>query len=335
MSDKEQGFDVPVVLFTFKRADKTLEVLDRISLIKPKKLYILSDEGRDDAERAIVSKLRYDIEAKVTWDCELIKNYASENRGVYENIGVGAKWVFEREPMAIFLEDDNLPELTFFQYCKDLLKLYKEDTRIFWICGTNYLKEYESADGASYLFTANMLPCGWASWSDKFLKFYDGELNLWKDDVVRQRVESLKYDLNLKKQDIYNWDNEAYRISRGDKPSSWDYQMSFSIRANNLFGIVPVYNQIRNIGADLDSTHGGSSLNMEMTKRFCDLQTKPLQFPLKHPKSLILDPIFVESISKIIVLPLKERMLINIGKYIKKVFGLNPNESLLQRFKIK
>ena len=33
--------------------------------------------------------------------------------------------------------------------------------------GTNYLKHYAPADGSSYVFTKNMMPCGWASWSKK------------------------------------------------------------------------------------------------------------------------------------------------------------------------
>ena len=109
-------FNIPVVLFIFKR-EKAVEVIKRISLIRPEKLYILADQGRNEEERVAVERCRKKVESAIDWNCEIIRNYADENRGVYQNIGEGAKWVLRREKWAIFLEDDNLPELTFIECC--------------------------------------------------------------------------------------------------------------------------------------------------------------------------------------------------------------------------
>ncbi|MHB1152777.1 MAG: hypothetical protein ACYCWE_18765 [Eubacteriales bacterium] len=111
-------FDIPLFMFLFKRMDAPFRILKIFAQVQPQKLYLISDEGRNVEEKALVRKLRSEIEKQITWDCEIIKNYAAQNKGVYQNIGMGAKWVFEREAQAIFLEDDNLPEVTFFQYCK-------------------------------------------------------------------------------------------------------------------------------------------------------------------------------------------------------------------------
>lgn len=198
------GFDVPVVLFIFKRL-KAVEVLKQISMVKPCKLYILADQGRNEAERLRVSQTRQAVEAAINWDCEVIKHYADENRGVFLNIGMGAKWVFEREKAAIFLEDDNLPEITFFEYCREMLDRYKDDTRVLWVCGTNYLGKYTPEDGSSYVFTRHMLPCGWASWADKFDRFYDTELKLSEDEVVLSRARRDYYDDRVYKQYVEHW----------------------------------------------------------------------------------------------------------------------------------
>lgn len=323
-----EKFDVPVVLFTFKRTDKTLEVLERIAQIKPSKLYILSDQGRNDEEISIVENLRRKIEERVDWDCELIKMYASKNIGVYHNIGEGAKKVLETEKWAIFLEDDNLPEITFFSFCKEMLEMYKNDTRILWVCGTNYLHKYSPEDGSSYMFTKHMLPCGWASWSDKFNKFYDGSLDFWQDEKVRERVKKENYYKLLKKQDIGNWDRELRRIKKGLNPDSWDYQMAFTIRSNGFYGIVPKYNQIMNIGADMDSTHGGISTDMTMTKRFCGIQTEKLEFPLTHPKIVLTDIKFESLIAKIITLPFGQRLKISTSIILKKILRIDPDGSV-------
>ena len=132
-------FNIPVVLLLFKRKEAALRIIDRLKKAGVSKLYIMADQGRNEKEIKQVAETREAVEKAIDWDCEVIKNYANKNRGVYGNIALGAKWVFEREKWAIFLEDDNLPEETFFPYCEELLKRYENDNRILWICGTNYL----------------------------------------------------------------------------------------------------------------------------------------------------------------------------------------------------
>ncbi len=311
-------FNIPVVLFMFKR-DKAVEIVKRIAEVKPQKLYLMADHGRNDEEKKLAENTRAAVEAAIDWDCEVIKNYAEENRGVYENIGEGAKWVLRREKHAIFLEDDNLPEITFFEFCREMLEKYENDTRVLWICGTNYLGDYPSADGASYVFTRHMLPCGWASWSNKFERFYDGKLELCKNPTVMKRVGAVYSEKALYKQYKRSWMGEFYRISSGNRPISWDYQMDLTIKANNLFGICPCQNQIKNIGVDEFSVHGGNSMSLEMTERFCGMNSYPIQFPLKHPATLLVDDVFEKKIGRIMLYPLSMRIR---GTFIRGVRAL-------------
>ena len=180
-----EQFNIPVVLFCFKRTDTTKRVLEAIRKVQPRKMYILADQGRTAQEKEMAAACRNMVESEIDWPCEVIKNYAAENRGVYKNIGLGAKWVFEREAEAIFLEDDCLPDITFFSYCKQLLEHYRENEKVLWICGTNYLGEYHNANQDDYMFTSHLLPCGWASWSKKFLKYYDAEFNLYTPEYLK------------------------------------------------------------------------------------------------------------------------------------------------------
>lgn len=323
-----EAFDIPIVLFSFKRKEKLILILKQLSVIKPSKLYLISDGGRTFEEHAIVEKVRNQMEANITWKCEIIKRYAPENIGVYDNIAGGAKWVFEHEKKAIFLEDDNFPELSFFPFCKEMLERYENDIRILWVCGTNYLKEYEPKDGSSYLVTKNMMPCGWASWGSKFLKFYDGELELWKDSYINKRIKSEPTYRRLMRQDVNNWDLEISNKEKKGKFSSWDYQMSFSIRVHGLYGIVPKYNQITNIGVDLDSIHGGTSFDNEMTRRFCGLPTRSMEFPLTHPKALLIDEKFELMTAKIITLPWRLYVKWRISCFLKKLLNIDEQTSL-------
>lgn len=325
----------PVVLFVFKRTEKTLQIIDRISKVKPQKIYIISDQGRNEEEKKIVKECRQLIEKKIDWDCELILNYALENRGVYENIGEGAKWVLKREKNAIFLEDDNLPEESFFKYCEDMLEKYENEEKILWICGTNYLRDSTKSYEFSYYYTKHLLPCGWASWSTKFLKYYDGNLNTISiNDKLKFKKLKRKYEnKKLYKQQKNSLISELKRKLNNEKFNSWDYQMAYSIRINDLYGISPVVNQIENIGVDENSIHGGNSFDDEMTKRFCGIKTSPLDFPLNSPKEICIDEDYEEKIGNIILYPLKIRMKNNIVSLLKILFNVDSNKSIRSIFR--
>ena len=328
-------FDIPIVLITFKRADTVLRILERVKNVQPQKIYILSDQGRNAEEIAMVNKCRASVELAIDWPCTIIKNYAKENRGVHANIGLGAKWVFEREKYAIFLEDDNLPEISFFDYCRELLLKYEDDSRILWICGTNYLGKYEPDNNASYMFTRHLLPCGWASWANKFNKWYDAELSLINDNYVVNELKQTYVDERLYKQQLDSIFREQRRINRGQRFASWDYHMALTIRANNLLGIAPCNNQIKNIGVDGLSTHGGNDMANIMTKRFCGMESYPLQLPLTHPKTVLVDSKFEKRISDIILYPLQYRIKGKIINLIKKVMNIDIDESLTEAIRRK
>ena len=316
-----EQFDIPVCLFIFQRKDTVLRIIDRISQVKPQKIYLMSDQGRNEVEKKRVQECRKAVEAAINWNCEVIKDYAAENRGVFENIGMGAMRVFSQEEVAIFLEDDNLPEITFFSYCKQMLEKYKDNDRVVWICGTNYLGKYENSSGESYMFTQHLLPCGWASWKKKYTKYYDSFFDTF-NETIKERIKPLYRNNPLYKQQMEVIQREYDRMKNGERFRSWDYQMCLSIRANDLVGISPANNQIKNIGVDAFSEHGGVTFADKMTKRFCGMDSYPLEFPLKEPQTVLIDPIYEKKIGNIILYPLDWRIRKPFGKIKRKIISM-------------
>ena len=110
--------------------------------------------------------------------------------------------------------------------------------------------------------------------------------------------------------------------------------MEFALRANNLYGISPKYNQIENIGVDKDSIHGGTNLNNTMTRRFCTIKTQKLDFPIIHPKTVIMDKKYEKKVSKIILYPFNLRVKIKLSKIIRKILKIkNDNISIIDYIK--
>ena len=317
----ENRFDIPVVMFIFKRKDTTLEIVNRIRKVKPTRLYLIADAGRNEEEQKLVDECRLSVEKAIDWNCEVIKNYAEQNRGVYAQIGLGALWVFEQEPKAIFLEDDNLPAISFFNYCKECLYKYEKDEKIFWICGTNYLQKCEPQNGASVFKSQHLMPCGWASWSHKFTKYYDAELKLAELPNWEKKLKKKYSDKRLYIQQKRAICAEYNKKLSGERYRSWDYHTCLSIRMQDLWGIVPKYNQIENIGVDEFSTHGGNDINFEMTRRFCSIKSYELEQPLDLPAAETLDASFENPIGRIILFPFKTRLIF----YGRDLFKLPDN----------
>lgn len=322
------NINVPVVLFIFRRTDTVKQILERISLVSPKKIYLISDGARNDVEKEQVEKCRKYVEENINWNCEVYKNYATENMGVLNRIGLGAKWVFQKEDRAIFLEDDNLPDITFFRYCEELLEKWKDDSRVLWICGTNYLEKYAPKNGSSYVFTKHMLPCGWASWSKKYLDNYDEKLSLLDNEYYKNRLKYEYSDKALYKQQLYSFERTKYLVEQDARKSSWDFQMALAIRLRNGYGISPKYNLIKNIGVDSISEHGGTTARNVMVRRFTQMSTYPMEFPLIHPLAVLSDIEFEKRTAKIIIFPLLMRIMFFISRLLKIILRISKYDRL-------
>lgn len=315
----DQIFSTPVCLMFFLRTDKLLKIIDVLRQVSPSIVYLLSDGPRSKEEFGKIQKARETIERALDWGCQIRRIYQDKNKGVYQNIACGAMKVFSEVPKAIFLEDDNLPSKSFFTYCQEMLNKYENNQQILWICGTNYLGEYENKAGDSYFFTQQLLPCGWASWSNKFLSNYDGLLETFSNKAKKKAFrKSFGSSTLLYLQEKAMIKIEIGNIKKKGRPHSWDYQMMWSLRANGLYGIAPKVNLINNIGVDDLSVHGGNNWASKMTRRFCGIPERELPFPLKDPDKVAIDKRFEKKTGKIIRHPLRSLLKTLISVFILK-----------------
>jgi len=60
--------EVPVTLIIFNRPETTRKVFEQVKKICPKKIFIISDEGRNEKEKEIVREARRIVE-DIDWEC--------------------------------------------------------------------------------------------------------------------------------------------------------------------------------------------------------------------------------------------------------------------------
>ena len=96
--------------------------------------------------------------------------------------------VFNIEKKAIILEDDTLPNLSFFKLCEDLLHKYESDESIYHISGCNFNPDI-CKNVQSYFITSIIHIWGWATWANRW-ENYEPEMKSWKKQNKRKFLKT-------------------------------------------------------------------------------------------------------------------------------------------------
>ena len=267
----------PVAFFIFNRPDTTARVFDSIRRAAPSRLLVVADGPRaergDDAQKCAAAR---DIVAKVDWPCEVSTDFSEANLGCRRRLSTGLDWVFGSVEEAIILEDDCLPDQSFFHFCEELLEKYRDDRRIMMISGDNYqFGRKRTLD--SYYFSRYPHIWGWACWRRSW-ELYDVEMNRWPQVRDGGWLEDCFSRPGLARY----WKRIFEAVYRGEI-DTWDYQLTFSCLANHALCIMPAVNLVSNIGFGADAAHTREKC------RLAEMATEAISFPLQHPPHLFRD----------------------------------------------
>lgn len=265
----------PVALIFFNRPQVVRAVMERLREVRPPELFLIADGPREGVPGEVdrCAKAREVVESMIDWDCLVYRNYALSNLGCGPRPATGISWVFSRAERAIILEDDCVPEISFFRYCDELLERYRDDHRVMQICGTNYFPGHPR-DAASYHFSRYLVSWGWATWRRAWEHFdyemagYDSETTL---QLLRRTFE--------RESSVQFWKRQLDRTVAGDH-SVWDLRWLYAGWKQGGYGIIPRENQVSNIGFGEDSTHTAANVDGGF------IPSAPLQFPLVHPPEI-------------------------------------------------
>ena len=269
------SLNTPVLLIIFRRKDLALKVIDSVSRVKPKVLYISQDGPRRESESQEIADVKKAVLSKINWKCKLIFWSHSKNLGLKNHIPEALSKFFKKERYGIYLEDDTLPDSDFFWFMDDILPKYQFDKRIFGISGCNLFSKLQSNKDSYYL---SKIPNIWgAGLYRRSWKFYKNSLedldkNL-KDKSYGNYFFSNKYKF---------WAISFFEAIRLGKVNTWDFQVLNTMAKHNLYFINSSKNMIKNIGFKSGSTN---------TFLYSYKNEYENIFPIKHPKNLIYEPL--------------------------------------------
>jgi len=162
----------PILFIIFNRIDTTKQVFAKIKEAQPQQLFIAADGPRKNrlGEEKKCKAVREWVLSQVDWDCKVYTLFRDENLGCGRGPAQAITWFFDNVEQGIILEDDCVPDISFFNYCETLLEYYKNDERIMHITGYNPEEISHFKHNTSYCFVPIEICWGWASWRHFYKK---------------------------------------------------------------------------------------------------------------------------------------------------------------------
>lgn len=269
--------DCSLLFLIFKRPETTLKVLEVIRQAQPPRIYVAADGARSDqaSEAEQVAKTREIVLNGIDWPCEVKTLFRERNLGCRMAVSSAIDWFFEHEEEGIILEDDCLPDVTFFRFCKKLLEYYRNDTRIMAISGNNF-QQGQRRGKYSYYFSQLPHCWGWATWRRAWRLY-----NISVENFQEIMGENFHCDFTHNFLANKMWKELIFKAYQNNI-DSWTYLWLFSNFVNHGLSILPQKNLVENIGFGVNATH-----TIKDNKRL-HISKQSINFPLEHPSCVCL-----------------------------------------------
>ncbi len=268
-----------VLFLVFNRPDTTLKAFEAIRQARPPRLYVAADGPRPGraGDGARCEQVRR-IATSVDWPCEVRTLLREGNLGCKTAVAGGISWFFETEEEGIILEDDVVPDASFFPFCEELLERYRADSTVMMISG-NCFHRPGHRPNASYFFSRYTYIWGWATWRRAW-QYYDRDMTRWPS---LKGTDFLRRLGGVRRSHEAHW-TRVFQAAYAGQIDTWDYQWLFASMARGGLSISPSKNLATNIGFSSDGTHttdeGGSAARIPL---------ESIGFPLIHPSKVARD----------------------------------------------
>ena len=285
--------DLSVLLIFFNRPNTLKEVFEQVKKARPSRLFLYQDGPRGEKDMPGVEACR-EIVSQVDWECEIHTFYQEKNVGCDPSEFIAQKWAFSLTDKCVIIEDDDVPSLSFFPFCKELLDKYENDSRVWMISGLNH-EEISAEIDTDYFFTSFMSISGWATWR-RVVDTWDGEYSFLEDKSKMHLLNNLIKDRKIK--------SDFVEMCRGHKESGREHYETIlwaSMLLNSGLAVMPTRNMISNIGTSADSTHFAVTPKMlpRAHRKVFTMDRYELDFPIKHPSSVVENVNFKNAVYKI------------------------------------
>ena len=242
----------PVLIMAFNRPDHLSRLIENLRAVAPANIYVAIDGPRPGNERdiAAVQECRA-LVSTIDWTPHVVTHFRTENLGCGRGVTANIDWFFGHVDRGIILEDDILPDPSFFPFCAELLDRYENDHRVFAISGGNVVPtEALSNPELPYRFSRYPHVWGWATWKRSW-NTYNRDVSGWWKKISPARFSRGTY---FSPSAMVTFGGLWEFTARGEI-DTWDYQLVFAAMRNGQFIATSNVALVENIGFGENATH--------------------------------------------------------------------------------
>ncbi len=253
---KEALVDVSVLLVFFTRHEQFKQVFEQVRKARPSRLFLYQDGPRDGRKDDVVNIKRCrEIAENIDWQCEVHKLYQEKNIGVDPSGYIADTWAFSQTDKCIVLEDDVVPAVSFFTFCKKMLDKYEDDDRVMLISGFNVEESTRDVD-SDYFFSRTTFTWGWASWA-RVVRKWDSQYMFLKNGEKCKEMQEYINANHLVKNMMH-----VFREHLDSGKAHFETVLISNQYLHKGLTIVPRKNMVNNIGVVAGSAHYADDLSV-------------------------------------------------------------------------
>jgi hypothetical protein len=223
------------------------------------------------------------------------------------NVISSLDWFFSEVDRGVILEDDCIPEDTFFKYASNALSFIESESRI-WFC-SGYRPEIEIFKEFDYSVCSLPMNWGWGTTRTK-----------WNEirNLLNLETKEGLFSSFLKGPSHVYWNIGNRRIQNG-WVDAWDTSFAFLMKFNDRLTLLPNLNMINNVGNDEHASNTRNASNFLNSKTYVWNENKIM---INYEATKKVD----REINRCMIGIRRSHQILPIIKFgIQKVFGQHKN----------
>lgn len=231
-------YNIPIVVLFFNQPKRLQSLLTMLSTIEPKTL-ILIQNGPSSVEDVPKVYACQEVIKSFAWKGKVISEFLPKKVDDSAFISSSMLMSLRFVERAIFLTEDAMPTLAFFEYMTFMAESYQDDPRIFVISGTTRVK---FANPSSYYFSKFTSTAA-------FMTFKRAIENYTLDITVDFKNNKEIFKTTLNNKIMYKFlceklNESIHCFNENQNPPNWSYTFLFYLLINNGLTIFPKYNLV-------------------------------------------------------------------------------------------
>jgi hypothetical protein len=237
----------PVLIVGYQRFDNIRKILRLCLEAKVSSIWIYIDGPKEVDLHTTRARSQFELQVRDmahSSEFELHVHFCRKNSGAAVSVISGVSWALNSVDSIVVLEDDCIPSIDFFDFCRLSIPILDSSKDLWLACGSQFTPNYLINDES--FVSRYALTWGWTTTRNKWEQ-------ISKSLGSAKNLLRLSLALSLSAEWSF-WASGARRSLYG-YTDVWDTLLLFLMRKERKYALLPDVPLVTNLGNDVHATH--------------------------------------------------------------------------------